>query len=107
MIDAVLHEALAIGRAPAGHVQFVDPAVNALTLETHHGCAEPVLDHLVRGRSDGTADAAARTRCRQVGVPDVATDPLLADDCRAPCWPATPGPCTAFRCSPRPVRAPA
>ncbi|WP_437104048.1 ANTAR domain-containing protein [Streptomyces sp. enrichment culture] len=82
MIDAVLHEALAIGRAPAGYVQFVDPAVNALTLETHHGCAEPVLDHLVRGRGEGTADAAARTRGRQVSVPDVATDPLLADDCR-------------------------
>jgi anti-anti-sigma regulatory factor len=82
MIDAVLHEALAIGKAPAGYVQFVDPAVNALTLETHYGCADMFLDHLVRGRGDGTADATARTRGRQVSVPDVATDPLLADESR-------------------------
>ncbi|MEU6666831.1 ANTAR domain-containing protein [Streptomyces sp. NPDC046727] len=82
MIDAVLHEALAIGRAPAGHVQFVDPAVNALTLEAHHGCGEAFLDHLAGGRGEGTADAAARTRGRQVSIPDVATDALLADACR-------------------------
>ncbi|WP_345048746.1 ANTAR domain-containing protein [Streptomyces rameus] len=82
MIDAVLHEALAIGKAPAGYVQFVDPAVNALTLETHYGCADTFLDHLVRGRGDGDADAAARTRGRQVSVPDVATDPLLSDESR-------------------------
>ncbi|MEU7410383.1 ANTAR domain-containing protein [Streptomyces sp. NPDC042638] len=82
MIDAVLHEALAIGKSPAGYVQFVDPAVNALTLETHYGCADTFLDHLVRGRGDGDADAAARTRGRQVSVPDVATDPLLSDESR-------------------------
>ncbi|QTD96441.1 ANTAR domain-containing protein [Streptomyces cyanogenus] len=82
MIDAVLHEALAVGRAPAGYVQFVDPAVHTLMLETHHGCAETFLDHLVRGRGDGTADAAARARGRQVSVPDVAADPQLSDDCR-------------------------
>ncbi|MEU7426107.1 ANTAR domain-containing protein [Streptomyces sp. NPDC040750] len=82
MVDAVLREALAIGRAPAGYVQFVDPAVNALTLETHHGCAEAYLDHVVRGRGDGTADAAARTRGRPVTVADVATDPLLCDENR-------------------------
>lgn len=82
MIDAVLHEALAIGKAPAGYVQFVDPAVNALTLETHYGCAETFLDQLVRGRGDGTADAVARVRGRQVGVPDIATDTQLSDDCR-------------------------
>ncbi len=78
----VLHEALAIGRAPAGYVQFVDPAVNTLMLETHYGCAETLLDQLVRGRGDGTADAAARVRGRQVSVPDVATDAELSDDCR-------------------------
>ncbi|MYW17381.1 ANTAR domain-containing protein [Streptomyces sp. SID2955] len=82
MIDAVLHEALAIGKSPAGYVQLVDPAVNALALETHHGCADTFLDHLARGRGEGTADAAARTRGRQVSVPDVATDPLLSDECR-------------------------
>ncbi|MFF5859451.1 ANTAR domain-containing protein [Streptomyces sp. NPDC012751] len=82
VLDAVLHEALAIGRAPGGHVQLVDPAVHALTLETHHGCAEAFLDHLVRGRGEGTADAVARTRGRQVSVPDVATDVLLSDECR-------------------------
>ncbi|MEU6284512.1 ANTAR domain-containing protein [Streptomyces sp. NPDC047028] len=82
MIDAVLHEALAIGRAPAGYVQFVDPAVNALMLETHHGCDETFLDVLVRGRDEGTADAAARTRGQAVSVPDVVTDPLLCDDSR-------------------------
>ncbi|MEV6805549.1 ANTAR domain-containing protein [Streptomyces sp. NPDC051132] len=82
MIDTVLHEALAIGRAPGGYVQLVDPAVNALVPETHHGCAETLLDHLARGRGEGTADAAARTRGRQVSVPDVATDALLSDECR-------------------------
>ncbi|MFI0809048.1 ANTAR domain-containing protein [Streptomyces echinatus] len=82
MTDAVLHEALAIGRAPAGYVQFVDAAVNALMLETHYGCADVLLDQLVRGRDEGTADAAARTRGRQVGVADVAADALLSDDCR-------------------------
>ncbi|GGW41431.1 hypothetical protein GCM10010503_17020 [Streptomyces lucensis JCM 4490] len=82
MIDAVLHEALAAGRAPAGYVQLVDPAVNALTPETHHGCAEAFLDHLVRGRDEGTADAVARATGRAVSVPDVAADALLGDDCR-------------------------
>ncbi|WP_051789517.1 ANTAR domain-containing protein [Streptomyces sp. NRRL S-1022] len=82
MTEAVLREALAVGQAPAGYVQFVDPAVHALMLETHHGCAETFLDHLVRGRGDGTADAAARVRGRPVGVPDVSADPRLSDDCR-------------------------
>ncbi|MFJ4946831.1 ANTAR domain-containing protein [Streptomyces sp. NPDC088760] len=82
MTHAVLHEALAIGQASAGYVQFVDPAVHALMLETHYGCAETFLDHLVRGRGDGTADAAARVRGRQVSVPDVTADPQLSDDCR-------------------------
>jgi anti-anti-sigma regulatory factor len=82
MIDAVLHEALAIGRAPAGYVRFVDPAVNALILETHHGCAETFLDLLVRGRDEGTADALARLRGRRVSVPDVAADALLSEETR-------------------------
>ncbi|KUN89496.1 hypothetical protein AQJ66_04870 [Streptomyces bungoensis] len=82
MIDAVLHEALALGRAPAGYVQLVDPAVNALMLETHHGCDERFLDHLVRGRAEGSADAAARARGRPVTVPDVAGEPLLSDEVR-------------------------
>ncbi|MES4891620.1 ANTAR domain-containing protein [Streptomyces sp. NPDC096012] len=82
MVDAVLHEALAIGRAPAGYLRFVDPAVNALVLETHHGCAETFLDHLMRGRDDGTADAVARTRARRVSVPDTSTDALLSDEYR-------------------------
>ncbi|MFG2352357.1 ANTAR domain-containing protein [Streptomyces sp. NPDC048521] len=82
MIEAVLREALAVGQAPAGYVQCVDPAVNALMLETHHGCAETFLDHLVRGWDDGTADAAARIRGRRVSVPDVAADALLSDECR-------------------------
>ncbi|MEU0050494.1 ANTAR domain-containing protein [Streptomyces sp. NPDC006309] len=80
MIDAVLREALAIGRAPAGYVRWVDPAVNALTLEAHHGCAETFLDHLERGGAD--TDTAARTENRPVSVPDVATEPLLRDDFR-------------------------
>ncbi|MFB0614612.1 ANTAR domain-containing protein [Streptomyces sp. AGS-58] len=80
MIDAVLCEALAVGRAPAGYVRCVDPAVNALTLEAHHGCAETFLDHLERGGAD--TDTAARTRNRPVSVPDVATEPLLRDDFR-------------------------
>ncbi|MDO0929113.1 ANTAR domain-containing protein [Streptomyces sp. TG1A-8] len=83
MTDAVLHGALAAGRAAAGYVRFVDPAVDALVLETHHGCAETFLDHLVRGgREEGTADAAARTERRQVSVPDVRATPLLTDDSR-------------------------
>ncbi|MFI9803639.1 ANTAR domain-containing protein [Streptomyces sp. NPDC052301] len=82
MIDAVLHEALAIGRAPAGYVQLVDAAVNTLMLENHHGCADTFLDHLVRGCDDGTADAVARLRGRRVSVPDVAVDALLADEAR-------------------------
>ncbi|MFG2602416.1 ANTAR domain-containing protein [Streptomyces sp. NPDC048514] len=82
MVDAVLREALAVGRAPAGYVRFVDPAVNALTLETHHGCAETFLDHLVRGRDEGTADAVARSRARRLSVPDVATEVVLSDECR-------------------------
>lgn len=82
MIDAVLHEALALGRAPAGYVQLVDPAVNALMLETHHGCDERFLDHLARGRTEGSADAAARVRGRPVTVPDVAGEPLLSDEVR-------------------------
>ncbi|MEU8469999.1 ANTAR domain-containing protein [Streptomyces sp. NPDC029006] len=80
MTDAVLREALTIGRAPAGYVRCVDPAVNALTLEAHHGCAETFLDHLERGGAD--TDTAARTGNRPVSVPDVATDPLLRDDFR-------------------------
>ncbi|MEU0005601.1 ANTAR domain-containing protein [Streptomyces sp. NPDC006314] len=82
MTDAVLREALAIGRAPAGYVQSVDPAVGTLVLESHHGCAETFLDHLVCGRDDGTADAVARTRGRRVSVPDVGADPMLSDECR-------------------------
>ncbi len=82
MIDAVLHEALAVGRATAGYVQFVDPAVNALTLETHYGCDERFLDHLVRGQDEGTADAVARVRGSRVSVPDVAAEPLLSDETR-------------------------
>ncbi|MGW4569283.1 ANTAR domain-containing protein [Streptomyces sp. NPDC004561] len=82
MIEAVLREALAIGRAAAGHVLSVDPAVNALTLETHYGCSDAFLDHLVRGRDEGTAEAVARTRGRRVSVPDVAGDALLSDDSR-------------------------
>ncbi|WP_225827409.1 ANTAR domain-containing protein [Streptomyces naphthomycinicus] len=82
MIDAVLHEALAVGRAPAGYVQLVNPAVNALMLETHHGCAETFLDHLARGGGDGSADAAARGGGRQTSVPDVATAASLSEDAR-------------------------
>jgi anti-anti-sigma regulatory factor len=82
MIEAVLREALAIGRAPAGYVLCVDPAVNALMLETHYGCTDAFLDQLVRGRDDGTAEAVARVRGRRVSVPDVATDALLSDDSR-------------------------
>ncbi|CAK7283127.1 ANTAR domain-containing protein [Streptomyces misionensis] len=82
MIEAVLHEALAIVRAPAGHVLSVDPAVNALALETRYGGADAYLDHLVRGRIDGTAEAVARTRGRRVSMPDVATDALLSEDGR-------------------------
>ncbi|KUN05943.1 hypothetical protein AQI95_13460 [Streptomyces yokosukanensis] len=82
MIEAVLHEALTAGRASAGYVRFVDPAVNALVLETHRGCSDPFLDHLVRGRDEGTADAVARLRGRQVCVPDVADDALLSEESR-------------------------
>ncbi|MER6426555.1 ANTAR domain-containing protein [Streptomyces sp900105245] len=82
MTDAVLHESLAVGRAPAGYVQFVDPAVGTLTPETHYGCAETFLDHLVRGRDENTPDALARTRRRRVSVPDVAVDTLLSEDWR-------------------------
>ncbi|WP_078992689.1 ANTAR domain-containing protein [Streptomyces sp. MMG1121] len=82
MIDAVLHEALAVGRAPAGYVRCVDPAANALMLETHHGCADTFLDHLVRGWDEGTADAVARLRERRVSVPDVAADTLLSEEFR-------------------------
>ncbi|GHE08086.1 ANTAR domain-containing protein [Streptomyces alanosinicus] len=81
-VEAVLRAALAIGRAPAGYVRFVDPAVNALMLETHHGCPDPFLDHLVRGRDEGTADTVARLRGRRVGVPDVADDALLSEESR-------------------------
>ncbi|MFF9088459.1 ANTAR domain-containing protein [Streptomyces sp. NPDC014991] len=80
MIDAVLHEALAIGRAPAGYVRCVDPAADALALEARHGCAETFLDHLERGGAD--TDTAARTGNRPVSVPDVAAEPLLRDDFR-------------------------
>ncbi|MEV5875329.1 ANTAR domain-containing protein [Streptomyces sp. NPDC052101] len=82
MIDAVLHEALALGRAPAGYVRLVDPAGNALMLENHRGCADPFLDHLVRGRDEDTADAVARLRGRRVCVPDVADGALLSEECR-------------------------
>ncbi|MFJ7151420.1 ANTAR domain-containing protein [Streptomyces sp. NPDC100445] len=83
MIDAVLRAALTVGRAPAGYVRCVDPAVNALTLEAHHGCAETFLDHLVRGGgADVDTDTAVRRAGRAVGVPDVATEPLLPDDFR-------------------------
>ncbi|WEO99144.1 ANTAR domain-containing protein [Streptomyces sp. FXJ1.172] len=82
MIDAVLHEALAVGRASAGYLRCVDPAVNALVLESHHGCADTFLDHLVRGWEEGTADAAARLRGRPVSVPDVAADGLLSEESR-------------------------
>ncbi|MEV7499381.1 ANTAR domain-containing protein [Streptomyces sp. NPDC093018] len=83
MIDAVLREALAIARAPAGHVLSVDPAVNALALEARYGAGtDPYLDHLGRGRDDGTAEAVARTRGRRVSMPDVATDALLSEDSR-------------------------
>ncbi|MFF7972375.1 ANTAR domain-containing protein [Streptomyces sp. NPDC007905] len=82
MIDAALREALAIGRAAAGYLRLVDPAVNALALESHHGCDDRLLDHLVRGRDQGTAEAAARSTGRHVGVTDVAEDPLLSDDAR-------------------------
>ncbi|MEU6773075.1 ANTAR domain-containing protein [Streptomyces sp. NPDC046759] len=82
MIDAVLHEALAVGRAPAGYLRFVDPAVNALVLENQYGCAEVFVDHLVRGRDEGTADAVARLRGRRVSIPDVAVDALLSEEFR-------------------------
>ncbi|MCS0603798.1 ANTAR domain-containing protein [Streptomyces sp. LP11] len=82
MVDAVLHEALAIGRAPAGHVQFVDAAANALVLEAHHGCPEPVLDHLVRDRDQAAPDTLARVRGHRTSVPDVAADALLSEECR-------------------------
>ncbi|MEU3417403.1 ANTAR domain-containing protein [Streptomyces murinus] len=82
MIDAVLREALALAHAPAGHVLSVDPAVNALALEARHGGTDPYLDHLGRGRDDGTAEAVARTRGRRVSMPDVATDALLSEDSR-------------------------
>ncbi|MFD8394995.1 ANTAR domain-containing protein [Streptomyces sp. NPDC059680] len=82
MIDAVLHEALAIGRAPAGYVRLVDPAVNALMPETHYGCADTFVDLLVRGRDEGTADALARLCGQRVSVPDVAADALLSEEAR-------------------------
>ncbi|WP_227026035.1 ANTAR domain-containing protein [Streptomyces fodineus] len=82
MIDAVLHEALAIARAPAGYVLLVDPAVQALMPETHYGCADTFLDDLVRGRDEGTADVVARLRGRRVSVPDVAADTLLSEEAR-------------------------
>ncbi|MEU4035404.1 ANTAR domain-containing protein [Streptomyces collinus] len=82
MIDAALHEALAAGRAPGGYVRLADPAVNALTLESHQGCDDALLDHLLRGRATDTADGAARSTGRRVSVPDVAGDPLLGDDGR-------------------------
>ncbi|MEU1710404.1 hypothetical protein ABZ478_34495 [Streptomyces sp. NPDC005706] len=53
-------------------------------LETHHGCTDALLDQLVHGRDDGTAEAVARTRGRQVSVPDVTADALLSDDSRRP-----------------------
>ncbi|QHA09445.1 ANTAR domain-containing protein [Streptomyces broussonetiae] len=82
MIDAVLYEALAAGQAPAGYVRCVDPAVNALVLESHHGCADTFLDHLVRDGDEGTADAIARLRGRRVSVPDVAAGSLLSEESR-------------------------
>ncbi|MGW1860076.1 GAF domain-containing protein, partial [Streptomyces collinus] len=82
MIDAVLHEALAAGRAAGGWVRLADPAVNALVPESHHGCDDALLDHLLRGRASDTADGAARSTGRRVGVPDVAGDPRLGDDGR-------------------------
>ncbi|MEU6508295.1 ANTAR domain-containing protein [Streptomyces sp. NPDC046942] len=82
MIDAVLHEALALGRASAGYVQCVDPAVNALVPESDHGCADTFLDHLVRGWDEGTADALAYRRRCPVSVPDVAADTLLSEESR-------------------------
>ncbi|MFJ2725259.1 ANTAR domain-containing protein [Streptomyces collinus] len=82
MIDAVLHEALAAGRAPGGWVRLADPAVNALVPESHHGCDDALLDHLLRGRASDTADGTARSTGRRVGVPDVAGDPRLGDDGR-------------------------
>ncbi|MEU0335941.1 ANTAR domain-containing protein [Streptomyces sp. NPDC006193] len=82
MIDAVLHEALAAGRAPGGLVLVVDPAVNALTPESHHGCADALLDRFWRGRAGGSAEEASRIRRRPVGVPDVATDGQLPEDAR-------------------------
>ncbi|MEV6114542.1 ANTAR domain-containing protein [Streptomyces sp. NPDC052109] len=82
MVDAVLHEALAVARAEAGYVLFVDPAMNALVPETHYGCADVLVDHLVRGRDEGTADAVARLRGRRVSLPDVASDALLSEEAR-------------------------
>ncbi|MET9072463.1 ANTAR domain-containing protein [Streptomyces sp. NPDC004232] len=82
MIDAVLHEALAAGRACAGYVRCVDPAVNALVLESDHGCADTFLDHLVRGWDEGTPDTVARLLGRRVSVPDVAADTLLSEESR-------------------------
>ncbi|WP_256256480.1 ANTAR domain-containing protein [Streptomyces sp. MUSC 14] len=82
MIDAVLHEALAAGRACAGYVRCVDPAVNALMLESDHGCADTFLDHLVRGWDEGLPDLVARLLGRRVSVPDVAADTLLSEESR-------------------------
>ncbi|WP_333772004.1 ANTAR domain-containing protein [Streptomyces sp. IBSBF 3136] len=82
MIDAALREALAAGRAPGGYVRLADPAVNALMPESHHGCDDGLLDHLLRGRASDTADGAVRSTGRRVSVPDVAGDPRLGDDGR-------------------------
>ncbi|MFI2206345.1 ANTAR domain-containing protein [Streptomyces sp. NPDC020192] len=82
MIDAVLHEALTLGHASSGYLRCVDPAVNALVLESDHGCADTFLDHLVRGWDEGTADAVACLRGRRVSVPDVAADTLLSEESR-------------------------
>ncbi|MGW2488234.1 ANTAR domain-containing protein [Streptomyces sp. NPDC001606] len=82
MVDAVLHEALAVGQAPAGYVRFVDPAVHTLVLETQYGCPDAFLDLLACGRDEGTADGLARARGRRVSVPDVAADALLSEESR-------------------------
>ena len=80
VLVTALHEALAVCAADAAEVHLTDPAQDdVLFLEEHHGLHAAYWDQVALVTGPPLVCARAQRDLAPVTVPDVATDPALAD----------------------------